>query len=250
MVMWAAGAVSVAVHDEGCGTGGLSTGFDPELFLRRPGAIGVDGPAAAHMGGESTGTGTFATSEETTPMIDDPTPVEQARAARWVTEWITRKIQATEDWVDVADVAGDIMYMLRKHADAMDPLDTVESLRAERDSARQDADGWKSSAHEIEDQRDAAYAALARSRATHTEAEDAWARAKQKPQVWCAGDHEPPMTTPLLQLLDKHGRRWSRWYTNCWCCHDEHGKQLPPHPGLLLWRELLNDFGPLTEVIR
>ncbi len=183
-------------------------------------------------------------------MIDDPTPVEQARAARWVTEWITRKIQATEDWVDVADVAGDIMYMLRKHADAMDPLETVESLRAERDSARQDADGWKSSAHEIEDQRDAAYAALARSRATHTEAEDAWARAKQKPQVWCAGDHEPPMTTPLLQLLDKHGRRWSRWYTNCWCCHNEHGKQLPPHPGLLLWRELLNDFGPLTEVIR
>ncbi len=64
MVMWAAGAVSVAVHDEGCGTGGLSTGFDPELFLRLPGAIEVDGPAAAHMGSEGTETGTFTTGDE------------------------------------------------------------------------------------------------------------------------------------------------------------------------------------------
>jgi len=76
MVMCAAGAVSVAVHDEGCGTGGqadvgpgmgggeLSTGFDAELVLRPPGAIGVDGPAAAHMGGEGTETGTFTTGDE------------------------------------------------------------------------------------------------------------------------------------------------------------------------------------------
>ncbi len=61
MIMCAAGAVSVAVHDEGCGTGGqadiglgigvgeLSTGFDAATILRLPGAIGVDGPAAAHM---------------------------------------------------------------------------------------------------------------------------------------------------------------------------------------------------------
>jgi len=80
MVMWAAGAVStvsVAVHDGsgglgsqadiGLGMGGggeLSTGFDAELVLRLPGAIGVDGPVAAHMGGESTETGTFTTGDE------------------------------------------------------------------------------------------------------------------------------------------------------------------------------------------
>jgi hypothetical protein len=71
--MWAAGAVStvsVAVHDEGCGTGGqtdvglgmgggeLSTGFDAELVLCLPGNIGVDRPAAAHMDGAGAETGT------------------------------------------------------------------------------------------------------------------------------------------------------------------------------------------------
>jgi len=69
MVMWAAGAVLSrflvdAVHDESGGTGGLSTGFDAELVLCLPGAIGVDGPVAAHMGSEGTETGTFTTGDE------------------------------------------------------------------------------------------------------------------------------------------------------------------------------------------
>jgi len=56
MVMWAAGAASsrflvVAVHD---GSGGLGAQAD----------IGVDRPAAAHMGGESTETGTSTTGDE------------------------------------------------------------------------------------------------------------------------------------------------------------------------------------------
>jgi len=96
MVMWAAGAVSVAVHDEGCGTGGqadiglgmgvgeLSTGFDAELVLRLPGAIGVDGPAAAHMGGDGAETGALSTSEEMTEMSTKVTPESLRTHAEWL----------------------------------------------------------------------------------------------------------------------------------------------------------------------
>ncbi len=191
-------------------------------------------------------------------MITDLTPAEQARALRLAAAWL----HVTDCLPGDVDSLLRAVHALRCEADRLEPPETMESLRAERDELRRlldgiDEEGLRADTAHAENVADAlraeldeANAALARSRATHDEAEAAWGRAKQKPQVWCAGDHEPPMTTPLLPLLDKHGRRWSRWYTNCWCCHNEHGKQLPPHPGLLRWRELLNDFGPLTEVIR
>jgi len=179
-------------------------------------------------------------------MITDLTPAEQARALRLAAAWL----HVTDCLPADVDSFLRAVHALRCEADRLEPPETMESLRAERDELRADIAHAENAADALRAERDEANAALARSRATHDEAEAAWGRAQQKPQVWCAGDHEPPMTTPLLPLLDKHGRRWSRWYANCWCCHNEHGKQLPPHPGLLRWRELLNDFGPLTEVLR
>jgi len=175
-------------------------------------------------------------------MITNLTLAEQARALRLAADWLHVSDCLPED----VDSLLRAVHALRTEADRLEPPETMESLRADVAHAENAADALRAELYE-------ANTALARSRATHDEAEAAWGRAQQKPQVWCAGDHEPPMTTPLLPLLpllDKHGRRWSRWYANCWCCHNEHGKQLPPHPGLLRWRELLNDFGPLTEVLR
>ena len=178
-------------------------------------------------------------------MIDDPTPIEQARSARWAVEFLDKWVGRLGPSVMVgADWAKEV---LSKHADEMDPpeTETMESLRAERDELRADIAHAENVADALRAELDEANAALARLRATHDEAEAAWGRAKQKPQVWCAGDHEPPVTTPLPQLLDKGGHRWSHRGTAGWCCHNGRGEQLAAG---IAWRELLNDFGPLTEV--
>jgi len=253
MIMCAAGTVftvSVAVHDEGCGTGGqadiglgmgvgeLSTRFDAATVFRLPGAIGVDGPAAAHMGSESTEPGALTTSEETTEMIDDPTPVEQARAARWAVEFLDKRVDRLGPSVIVG--VNWAKEVLSKHADEMDPPETVESLRADVAHAENAADALRAELYE-------ANAALARLRSTHAEAEATGARAQRKPQVWCEGDHEPPVTAPSLQLLDKRGHRWTHRRTAGWCCYNGRGERLAAG---IAWRELLQCFGPLTEARR
>ncbi len=88
--------------------------------------------------------------------MSDLTADEALRAAEWFD---------TQYWTDAA-------MRLRGYAAQVDPAESVESLRAERDalavaldamrderdSARQDADGWETSAYETEDQRDEARA--------------------------------------------------------------------------------------------
>ncbi len=82
--------------------GDLSTGFDAELFLRLPGAIGVDGPVAAHMGDESTETGTFTTGEETTEMSTEVTPESLRTHARWAKERGKSYTHTASDLTDLA----------------------------------------------------------------------------------------------------------------------------------------------------
>ncbi len=62
-------------------------------------------------------------------MSDDLSPAEQARAARWAADWLS------DAGFDVSETARDAMSSLSFHADEMDPPETVESLRAERDEA-------------------------------------------------------------------------------------------------------------------
>lgn len=63
-------------------------------------------------------------------MSDDLSPAEQARAARWAKDWLT------DGGFDVSETARDAMSALGCHADKLDPPESVESLRAERDDAR------------------------------------------------------------------------------------------------------------------
>jgi len=62
-------------------------------------------------------------------MSDGLTPAEQARAARWAKDWLS------DAGFDVSETARDAMSALSCHADKLDPPETVESLRAERDEA-------------------------------------------------------------------------------------------------------------------
>jgi len=76
---------------------------------------------------------------------------------RWADMGSDHAARNRELWTPLhrkADVLADAL----EADDELDPPETVESLRAERDSARQDADGWETSAHEIQDHCDAALA--------------------------------------------------------------------------------------------
>ncbi len=64
-------------------------------------------------------------------MSDDLSPAEQVRAARWAREWLH------ERRFNEARVAMD------QHIDILDPPETVESLRAERDEALADVARYK-----------------------------------------------------------------------------------------------------------
>jgi len=66
----------------------------------------------------------------TVRMSDDLSPVEQARAARWVKYWLL-KCEFVE-----SETAQDAITALGFYIDNLDPPETVESLRAERDDAR------------------------------------------------------------------------------------------------------------------
>jgi len=103
-------------------------------------------------------------------MSDDLSPAEQARAARWAAGWLLRH----PDYGTVS-----VLGLLDRHAEAIDPPETVESLRAERDTAMIDAKEalkfrrfWLKACADL----DAASDTIARLRATHTEAEAARGR--------------------------------------------------------------------------
>jgi len=65
-------------------------------------------------------------------MSDVLSPVEQARAARWAADWLGSVDPATSF---EADAVGYSRHRLLQHAETIDPPETVESLRAERDEA-------------------------------------------------------------------------------------------------------------------
>jgi len=63
-------------------------------------------------------------------MSDDLTAAEQARAARWAADWLN-----DAGWMSQFASASGAVDALKRRADEMDPPETVESLRAERDEA-------------------------------------------------------------------------------------------------------------------
>lgn len=115
-------------------------------------------------------------------MTDDLSPVEQARAARWAADWLVR-----EGWAKPYAAATGAVSALLERADQLDPPESVESLRAERDAARVGAKGWEHRAVEfrrywlgVRQELDAANDTIARLRATHTQAEAAWGRCQRE----------------------------------------------------------------------
>jgi len=117
----------------------------------------------------------------TVRMSDDMSPAEQARAARWAADWLD---QAYVDQVhetsadDLRKIANFIEWYearpSRNHANSIDPPETVESLRAERDEALTNArtwedlvDGWRDRAIELPGDVREAEVIIARLRATH-----------------------------------------------------------------------------------
>jgi hypothetical protein len=63
-------------------------------------------------------------------MSDDLSPVEQARAAQWAANWL-----GDHGYDSHRLSGGDAVAALRWAVDELDPPETVESLRAERDEA-------------------------------------------------------------------------------------------------------------------
>jgi len=63
--------------------------------------------------------------------MNDLAPAEQARAARWVKDWLL-KCEFVE-----SETAQDVITALGFYIEKLDPPETVESLRAERDEARE-----------------------------------------------------------------------------------------------------------------
>lgn len=138
--------------------------------------------------------------------------------------------------------------------------DTVESLRAElrrerdksaalcadRDSLIAELskeggekDAYKQSMIAARAQRDQARAELARRCATHVEAEAAWARRRSpRPRRWHSGDPEPEGVRKVRDtcwggewFLAENESRWQRF-----------GSFVP-------WEQLMEQVGPLTEVL-
>jgi len=76
---------------------------------------------------------------------------------------------------------------------------------------------------------------IARLRATHVEAEAAWARCKRQPRVWKAGDPEP---VGVSRVQDDDGDQWVNT-GNGWVMSGD-GRT---------WRRVAMRYAPLTEVL-
>jgi len=186
-------------------------------------------------------------------MSDDLTPAEQARAHR---------LSAQALYERYPNAFGASRYALGEIADHLDPPappETVESLRAERDSARNKLaqtecaiTDYLAALNDMQDERDnaiywrdhnadeadTARAELDRLRATHTEAEAAWERCKRQPRVWQRGDSVPDVAT---RVRDKQGDVWN-WRGGGWTCRRD------SVVGAADWETVLI-FSPLTEVL-
>jgi len=172
-------------------------------------------------------------------MSDVLSPAEQARAARWAADWLA------DAGFDVSETARDAMSSLSFHADKLDPPETVESLRAERDEALANArtwedlaDGWRDRAIELRGDVREANETIARLRATHTEAEAAWGRClKPKfPRSWVgAACLEPEGVTQVRDCQDRLWLRDDGVWTRAGGFHS--------------WWRLIEGYGPLTEVL-
>jgi len=179
-------------------------------------------------------------------MSDDLTPAEQARAARWAAQALYERaptsFQASR-------------YALREIADHLDPPappETVKSLREQVDTehaawlsaenALHEANGSVESLRaELADTRTdlhKANAEIYRLRAAIPVAEAARGRCR-KPQVFVVGDNR---TDALNRVLDAEGDEWYR-DGSVW------KEPKYPHGVAWEWRELLEDFGPLIEVM-
>lgn len=125
----------------------------------------------------------------TVRMSDDLSPAEQARAARWAAEWLN-----DAGWKSKFAAASAAVDALKRHADEMDPPESVESLRAERDKALTNArtwedlaDGWRDraielrgEARQLRDELHKAKAEIFRLRFNHTEPEAARGRCSRE----------------------------------------------------------------------
>jgi len=186
----------------------------------------------------------------TVRMSDDLSPVEQARAARWAADWLIGAGFNT-------GAGGFVVKALFDHADTLAPSETVESLRAERDEALAEMEeveaAWRQEqfmhqkawatirnlqAEMAETQTDLhkANAEVYRLRAAIPVADAAWGRSKSD-RTWHKGADEPE---GVNRVTDIGGDEWGR----------ANGKWSHPHAGpSRSWANLLNAYGPLTEVI-
>jgi len=163
-------------------------------------------------------------------MPDDMSPAEQARAARWAANWL-----GDHGYDSHRLSGGDAVAALRWAVDELDPPETVESLRAERDEA------WRTRLRAVEklcqayDDMEEANVTIARLRATHTEAEAARGRCKRQPRVWDKGDPEPK---GVQRISDFDGGVWRKTADGLW-----------GGGPLYSWAGLLYNQGTLTEVL-
>jgi len=185
-------------------------------------------------------------------MSDDPSPAEQARAHRLSSAWLGSVAPATGF---ESDAVGYSRHRLLRQADILDPPETVKSLREQVDTehaawlsaenALHEANGSVESLRaEMADTRTdlhKANAEIYRLRAAIPVAEAAWGRSnKRQPRVWQKDDPEPPQ---IVGVLDVEGVQWIRVpSTGRW-------NPLVALWNSRLWHELLDDYGPLTEML-
>ena len=107
--------------------------------------------------------------------MSDLTPAEQARAARWAADWL---VHHREYGTTPAP------RLLERHADRIDPPETVVSLRAERDKALGDVRYWRRAAKDEHEAWGRTGQALAEAKA-----ELARFRTARHPSRWPGGEH-------------------------------------------------------------
>jgi len=114
-----------------------------------------------------------------------------------------------------------------------------DSLVAELSKEGGEKNAYKQSMIAARAQRDQARAELARRCSTHVEAEAAWARCRSpRPRTWHSGDPEPEGVRKVRDtcwggewFLAENESRWQRF-----------GSLVP-------WEQLMEQVGPLTEVL-
>lgn len=166
-------------------------------------------------------------------MPDVLSPAEQARAARWVKDWLL-KCEFVE-----SETAQDAITALGFYIDKLDPLETVESLRAERDAAQHVAEYWREQFRLVCDESKDRKTEIARLRATHTEAEAAWERCRKPklfPTSWQGENTSQP--EGVDKVRDTEGREWERVGSE-WRCRKMRKS----------WRHLIQEQGTVTEVL-